>query len=87
MEAAMMEVQIDKVQLGKALKAMRHVRDLTQAQAAKALGLTQSAYSMLESGYGTDANYLAAVESHNHTIETLTQWHEETLRRAEGGEL
>ena len=86
MEAVMMEVQIDKVQLGKALKAMRHVRLLTQAQAAKAVGLTQSTYSMLESGYGTESNYIAAAESHNHTVETLTLWYEETLRRAEGGE-
>lgn len=87
MEAAMMEAQIDKVHVGRALKAMRQVRMLTQAQAAKAVGLTQSAYSMLESGYGTEPNYIAAAESHNHTVETLTQWYEETLRRAEGGEL
>jgi transcriptional regulator with XRE-family HTH domain len=38
------------MELGEKIKRVRHLKGLTQKQVAKALGMTQAAYSMIEKG-------------------------------------
>ena len=82
MEAIMTTQELDKATMGKAFKMLRAMRELPQQQVSSAMGLSQSTYSPLEKGVGTDANFLAACQYFGYTPEDLILWFEKTVAAA-----